>query len=439
MTEKSCFKAFVFCLLFLFGLSVGLPPLASAETLTLSQAIEIALAANLTRKSSLEGIKAAAAAKKAQRSQFFPTFSTSYQYKYTDEGESFIPLVTTSRTEFTFATTVTQPVFTGFALENRYALAGLGLNVAEVQEKLVRQDVSLQVKQAYFSLLKVQKLLDVARQTVKQIEAQKTVAENFYQVGMTPLNDLLQAQVELAMAAQSLIVARNNLEIARSNFNTILRRPIGDPVVLEDVLDDTPFTYDLAYCTAVAEKNRLEIKIADLKVAMAEKEIELVKGDYYPSVRLQGNYFRVGDDWDVNGGDGVFDPDGWNITAVASWNFWQWGKTRHSVTEKRRKLAQARYSREEIKDRIRLEVKKAWLRTREAEENIKTVRKAIEQAEENFRINKERYKEQVATNTDVLIAQTLLSKTKSNYYRAVYDFQILKASLYRAIGREVVE
>ena len=51
------------------------------------------------------------------------------------------------------------------------------------------------------------------------------------------------------------------------------------------------------------------------------------------------------------------------------------------------------------------------------------MRTAIEQARENYRINEERYKEQVATSTDVLNAQTLLSKTMTNYYNALYDFK----------------
>ena len=90
-------------------------------------------------------------------------------------------------------------------------------------------------------------------------------------------------------------------------------------------------------------------------------------------------------------------------------------------------------------DNIRLEVKNAYLRTQQAEQAIITVEKAIEQAKENYRINQERYKEQVATQTDVLIAQTLLTRTMTNYYNALYAFKISKATLYRAMGQEVVE
>ena len=103
------------------------------------------------------------------------------------------------------------------------------------------------------------------------------------------------------------------------------------------------------------------------------------------------------------------------------------------------RLSQAKYSREDILDKIELEVKEAFLRTKESEKNITTVEKAIEQAKENLRITNERYKEQVSTTTDVLVAQTLLTETMTNYYNALYDFKIAKSVLYRAIGLEILE
>jgi outer membrane protein TolC len=377
--------------------------------------------------------------KKARRTQFFPTFSTSYGYTRYDAETTTGGFTAVPKEEYTFVTSFSQPIFSGFSILRQYDIAKLGLDRAKIKEQLKRQDIILDAKNAYFKLLQNQKLYDIAQKTVVQINAQKEVADNFYQVGMTPLNDLLQAQVELANAKQELIVARNNFENAESDFNTLLRRPISTPVVLKDVLDYSPFEETLEYCLAEAEKNRFEITVADMEVEIAQKELDLTKKDYYPSVDLQGNYFRYGTQWDVDGGTGIYDPDGWSIQAVAKWNFWEWGRTSYGVKEKHSRLSQAQLNKDEIIDNINLEVKNAYLRTQEAERAIKTVETAIEQAKENFRINQERYKEQISTQTDVLIAQTLLSRTMTNYYNALYAFKISKATLYRAIGREVIE
>ena len=411
----------------------------SAETFTLKHAVETALKANISLKISKEKANAALAAEKKQKTNFFPTFNATYQYEYIDEEATMGTIVTGSQDEYTLISKITQPIFTGFSLLNQYKIAKLGLDAAKINEKLKKLEIIFEAKKMFFSILKAQKFLKISQDTVTQITAQKEVAKNFYEVGMTPLNDLLQAKVELANARQELISAQNNLEITKSNFNILLRRPINESVKLEDVLNYTTFAHDIDYCFKAAQKNRLELKIADLEIEIAEKEVKLAQKNYYPSINLEGSYFKRGTEWDVDGGDYIYDPEGWSITAVASWDFWEWGRSIYEVKEKQSRLSQAQYQKTEILDNIRIEVKQAYLNTLESEKNITTAKKAIEQAKENFRINKERYKEQIATSTDVLDAQTLLSRTVTNYYKALYDFKIAKASLHKAMGREIME
>jgi len=434
------------------GLMISYPAFTLAEettgTFNLIQTIEAALEANLGLKQSREEVNAARATKKARTTYFLPTLSARYGYIRRDqptrqalagEGGQSTDVIINPEDEYNFVTSFSQPIFTGFALINQYKIASLGLDVAEISEKLTRQDVILDAKNAYFSILKSQKLMAVAEDTVKQVAAQKEVAENMYQVGMSPLNDLLQSQVQLANDKQRFITAQNNLEISKSQFNTLLRRSVNAPVAIVDILDYTPFEYDINYCLTQADQNRLELQVADLEVQIAEKDYQLSKGNYFPSIDLTGNLSRRGTDWDVDGGEGIADKKFWDIRATATWDFWQWGRTRYGVKEKLSRRAQAKYRKEDIFDNIELEVKQAFLKTKETEKNITTIEKAIEQAKENLRITEERYKEQVSTTTDVLVAQTLLTETMTNYYNALYDFKIAKAVLYRAMGQEKLE
>jgi outer membrane protein TolC len=59
---------------------------------------------------------------------------------------------------------------------------------------------------------------------------------------------------------------------------------------------------------------------------------------------------------------------------------------------------------------------------------------SILQGEENLRINKERYQERVGTATEVLDAQTLFTQARTDYYRALYDYQTAAARLQHALG-----
>ncbi len=445
MKTNKLFINILFCLVISMGV-VSVNSWAGQtpdEFFNLKEAIEKAIHENLELKSSKKAWEAAMAEKNARRADFFPTVSLRYLYKHNYEKNSLsgtsIPsgVFTIPQDEYSLVTSLNQPLFTGFAILNNYQIADLGFDAAKIREKLTRRKIIFQVKKFYFSFLKAKKILDVSREAVKQLSDHYKVAQHFYQVGMIPLNDLLKVKVELANTKQEFIVAQNNLKIAESNFNLILRRPINSTVYLEDILDYTPFKNDIDYCINETEKNRLEIKIADLEVKINDKKSKLAQKDFFPSVNLQANYYKLGADPDLHGGEGISDPDSWDIQTVLSWNIWEWGKSYYRVKAENNRLEESINKKEEIYDQVRFEVKQAFLKTMESEKNIETMKQAIKQAEENFRINEERYREQMATSTDVLDARTLLSKTMTNYYNALYDFKIAKAALYRAMGHEV--
>jgi len=229
----------------------------TSEPLTLSQAVEIALEANLALKKSKDEIDAARAIKNIQRANFLPTFNTRYSYKRRDE-------------EVAFVASFSQPIFSRFSLINQYKVASFGLNIAKISEKAERLEVIFKVERAFFTLLKAIKLRSVSQEAVKLLSAHQDVAKNFYQVGMTPLNDWLKSQVELANAKQDLVVAINNLGISKSEFNIILRRPVNAAVEIADILHYSPLENDSDYYLDMADQNRFEIKVADLNIEIAE-------------------------------------------------------------------------------------------------------------------------------------------------------------------------
>jgi outer membrane protein TolC len=415
---------------------------AASSDMDLDKTVALALESNISAQISSQRTRAAGAVVKARKTEFLPTFSTQYNYTRNDEPRfSVIPTlgVIQPQEQYAWVTSVTQPLFTGFALTSQYQLAQLGLDAARFNEALVRQDIVFNAKRIYFLLLQAQKLKVVAEEAVTMLEAQTEVAVNYHDVGMTPLNDLLKTKVELANARQDLVAAQNNLEIARADFNLLLRRPIGTSVTPVDILDYAPLSRSLVECLETAETGRLEVAVADLDIKGREKELTLAKKDYYPTVQVQGNYYKLGTDWQVDGGEGIDDSNFWDVQAQARWDFWQWGKTGHGIAEKKSKLAEARLSRTELLDNIQRQVKQAWLKADEFEKNIVTVQSAIAQAREAFRISEALFKEQMATSTDVLDARTQLSETMTRYYNALYDFQIAVAALDRAMGKPSVD
>ncbi|HID31698.1 MAG TPA: TolC family protein [Desulfobacterales bacterium] len=412
----------------------GSPPL-----LTLKESVKIALERNLDMKRAFEEVQAARERQKEARTGFLPSLSGSYSYRRLSE----LPYVVFEGREidvgdmdqYRFTGTIEQPLFTGFATLSNYQLAKLGLDVAKIQLVRARLDLILLVRETYFSILTSERILEVRQQSVRQLQAGLDVAKNFYEVGMSPKIDVLEAEVRLAEAKQELIRAENALSVGKAQFNTILRRPVDQEVAVLDVLSDRPYKKRYELCMEIALKKRPELMEAEKNVASAEKEITLTKSAYYPKVSVSSNYYRAGDDPGVNGSDFV-DRENWDVMAQATITFFEWGKTRYEASRKRARLRQARQALERIKDDIRLEVKTSYLSMQAAEKYILVAKKRVESAEENFRISGERYRQQVATATEVLDAQTRLTEARTNYTNALAVFNIAQARLIRNMGLE---
>ena len=430
-------KPVIMCLLLsmMGGQALGVD---EAEVLSLKEAVEMALERSPSVHSAREGTKGADYLRRAALTDFLPTLRTEYDYTRLDEAPFIrfgggVKRTVGTQDNYSWTTVVDQPLFTGGAFYWSYRLAQLGVDLSKVFLELVKQDLILQVKEAYFTILKAEKIRQVAVQAVQQLESQLKVSRAFYDVGIIPKNDLLQTQVQMAQARQNLTSAEVELAIAKATFNTLLRRHVGMEVRIEDILEYRPMEVPFEESLEKARKSRPELRETELNVKSAEKEVQLARGEYFPTLGLSFNYERVGDDPGVSGSR-FEDEDSWNIMATARWTFWQWGKKRQLVREKETKLVQAKDARVQVEDSISLEVKDAYLRLREARDKIGVAEVAIEQAEENFRINAERFKEQVATSTDVLDAQTLLTQARSNYFNALSDYNIAWARLDRAMG-----
>ncbi|MGD8254216.1 MAG: TolC family protein [Syntrophobacterales bacterium] len=406
--------------------------------LTLEESIHLALERNMEVQVAKEEIRYAAQGKNRARTGFLPKLKAEYVYRRLSESTTTVGGISSEfadQDQFRFTGTATQPLFTGFETLSTFQLAKLGLDVAKIQLQRTRLDLILSVKETYFEILRAEKISQVAEQSVRQLQEGVRVAQNFVQVGMRPKVDVLDAETRLGEAELQLIVANNDIGVAKARFNTVLRQPIDTKVAVVDVLTTDPYERSYESTQQLALQHRPELLEANKNVDIAEKEITLVKSDYYPDISLSANYYRRGDDPTVDGSDFV-DRESWDIVAGATWTFFEWGRTRFATNQQRARLRQAKENSEQIKDSILLEVKTAFLSVQAAEQGIRVAAKSVESAEENFRISQERYKEQVATSSEVLDAQTRLTQARTNYTNALVVFNLARAALVRAMGLE---
>jgi outer membrane protein len=410
------------------------------KPLTLEESIKIAMERSLTLHSAVVGIVGSEYRRKEAITNFLPLWTGQYSYtkwSYQTFIGNFAGTTTglsgsNNSNVYNFNTTLYQPLFTGGLNLANYRFAKLGVDLSKEALETAKRDLVLQVRVGYFSILRAEKFLDVAQQQVKQFEAQLEVTKAFFEVGIVPKNDVLLAEVNLANARQSLVKAANDVATAKASFNILLRREVNTSLEVVDILAYKAFP--LSYEQSIEEALRLrpEVKTAQLNIDQAKENVKIARSGFFPTISLTGNYSRSSDWWTLERG---LQSDRWMVEALATFTLWNWGNTYFKVGENKVKVTQAQDSKNQLIDSITLEVKQDYLNMLVAEKNLSVAEKAIEQAEENLRMNEERYKYQVATQTDVVNAVTLLAQARVNYYGALSDFNIAKAQLERGMGR----
>src|SRR4030043_416589 len=221
------------------------------KLLSLEESIKIAMERSLALHSAAVGIVGSEYRRKEAITNFLPWWTGQYSYtRYntpvtvgtTQIGTSGL-ILNTSRDVYNFNTTLSQPLFTGGLNLANYRSAKLGVDLSKTSLETVKRDLVLQVRVGDFTIHRAGKFLAVAEQQGKQFEAQLEVSKAFFDVGIVAKNDVLLAEVNLANARQSLARAGNDLAVAKSSFNILLRREINAPLEVADILQYNPFPW----------------------------------------------------------------------------------------------------------------------------------------------------------------------------------------------------
>ncbi|MGA9754984.1 MAG: TolC family protein [Desulfobaccales bacterium] len=323
-------------------------------------------------------------------------------------------------------TTVNQLLFDFWGTPSKYMAAIKGHQASLLDTTQTRDDVFLTVAQGYFKTLRAQKMVEVAKQNVFDLKEHLRIAQDQYQFGTVTFNDVLQAKVSLADAEQNLIVAETDFINIRSTLNKVLMLPVSAATVLKDEKVDLK-AWALGEATDVALKQRSDLKANQERIRQQEKTVVEAQAQYFPKFSVQG-----GHTYQVN--NYILHDNQWFVILGMNWNIFSGLDTRAAVSQAKLKVNQLEEQHKDLNEQVRLDVQTAYLKIKETVDRIRTTETAVTQGEENLRLNEERYKESVGTATDVIDADTLLTRTRVNYWTAVYDHQMAKAQMLWAIG-----
>ena len=317
---------------------------------------------------------------------------------------------------------------TGKLKHNRRS-AGYGLNAADLTLENTKQAVKLQTTQAYYQLLEYRNLIEVNQEAVDTLQEHLNNVNAQYRVGTVAKSDVLASEVQLANSQQSLVNAQNNYDVAMATLNNIIGLPSDTLLNVKDSLQFTPYDLNLDDCTVYALDNRPDGIVADYEVEQAKESVEMAKAGYRPDVSA-ALVKNIQDEHEF----GHEQSETWTAGFTASWNIFDNGVTQSTIETAKAALRAKEEAAAASKEQIQLDVRQQYLSLLAAEKNIHTTSKAVEQAEEDYKIAQVRYSAGVDTNLAVMDAQEKLTSARTNYYTALYNYNTSKAALDKAMG-----
>ncbi len=425
-----------------------------ATTLSLDEAISLAMQNNHRVQSAEAQHEAAVALRNSAAARFGPSLSAEGRLLYWDDAHDidvfdYIALNGTMRsavdqlvgpidpiemraeTTKTLELTAVQPLTPLYSVYQGYKARSAGEQAMAGMTVRTRREVTFDTIEAYYRVLSVEKLRNVAAAAVETIQAHVTQAQDYYEAEFIDKTDLLTAQVALANAQEQLIRAENGLSLAKSALAQLIGLPQNDELVLIDQAAALPADLPLSANEAQlrADGRRLDLSALNHQVEAMEAVERLSWWQLTPQVAAIGRYQH-------NEGIILYEEDEMFVGLALEWNFWEWGRKYFEAQAAGAQTKQARIRRSEVSELIHLQIKQNFQELQSAKKRYETTAQAVARAEENLRIQQLQFEEGLTNSTDVLSAQTLLTQARGNKISAQYDVLTQYAALKLAMGED---
>jgi outer membrane protein len=406
---------------------------------TLGEALQLALGSDASLEAAHSRVEAAGAALEAARAERLPRLTANSTLTRWRDAPAFdfaaagVPAVLPLFRGDSFVLTTAQlsvPIYTAGGIGASIEAADAGVAAQAQAAEALAEDIKLAVAASYIAVLRSESALEAARSNTASLSAHAHDVEDMQRSGQVPRNDLLAAMVSLADAEQRESQAENALELARSAYNRQTGRPLGAPVALDaepSALAEGVLSEPLESLIQTALATRAELVGLTATAAELDARSSATRAKTRPQLKATGGYTAIENEF-------LDREDFWSLGVGITWSPFDGGRTRHEAAVLSRQAVAATQERAHRTSMIELEVRSAWLDSREARQRVGVTQRAMQQAEENLRVVEDRYLNGEGTNTEVLAAEALRSLSRSNFDNARYDTALARFRLARAVG-----
>ena len=324
---------------------------------------------------------------------------------------------------------VSLPIYTGgkirYGIESSKFLEKAAMLDAESDKDEVIQNTI----EAFANLFKAKTAVRLVQENLNEAQMRTKELTNMEKNGLLARNDLLKAQLRESNMEYNLSDAENSWQLANVNMNLML----GLPTTMELVLDTSGLGKKednrvLDDFLNAARVNRKDIAAVDLRKKAAESGVKSAKGDLYPSLALTGGYIGL----DIP--DFLSIPAAMNVGVGVSYNIGSLWKNKAKVQQAEARVKQLTFTEAMMDDNMQLDVNKSYLSLMTNRKQIQVSAKAVEQAEENYRIVKNKFDNSLATTTDLLDADIAQLQARLSYTLSRADAFVAYHKLLQTAG-----
>jgi len=421
-------------------------PDPNQPTLDMEQSVHRALETNPQIESAKAQLRAAAEGKKSAAGALGPSGNVSAQattqridtrflYQGSAATSSSLTVVPSSKLNSGLLdVNVHQNLFTGFRLLSTYQKAALAKESAEAGVAAAELKLVNFVQQTFLSLLKARSDVKSAEDSVARLQTQFKMSQDFFDVGLKPMLDVLQNQTALASAEQTLLAAQNNVLKQTAQLNTSLSYPLQQDVDYTGELAQSPFALGLAQCLELAYRDRPDLAVAVKSVEIAAKDAKIAISGLYPQAAADLDYITSSYRSSVSGDAANYDQQVWQAKLSMQWTPWDNGATYFGYTKAVENVKKIYADMVKLRLDIGFQVKASFLSIQSAAKRIDAAKVGLEAARENYRLAVDRYQAQVGTSLDVLNGQAQMTQAESDLVSATADYQTALSNLYAASG-----
>jgi outer membrane protein len=291
--------------------------------------------------------------------------------------------------------------------------------------EIQKQETVRLVREAYYGLALSSRLVQVNQQALDRALVNLRSAKGFFEVGTQPKSAVTRAEVDVATGQLNLIIAVNNVNIARLTINQLMGIPINTPTEIQDNLAYEHVDFDAKSLLNEAFARRPEYRQIKARYEQADFTVKQQFRNFFPNVVAQGTYGSARSDMNET----------YSYGLQLNWTIFDGGNkiALYKQAQAQRDAAQARVRDTELT--IWQQVEQAFVTVQQAEEAIGAAEKGVESADENFRLSQGRFDAGVANIIELTDAQLALTTAQSQVAQALATYRIAIARLDRNVGR----